>query len=179
MNPPALPVGAHMREQHVPPQSGTPPVVVPQIVPFGRHSVAPGALAVSPHTPSAAPAALVQLPPQQSAFVAHASPVWTQNETPSEQMPPLQSLEQHWSPAVHGLPEVRHVVLSGLQTPPPLPSGTHEPLQQSAFVPHASVSATHCLSAHLPPRHENVQHSLPVAQATPGPLHWLSGWAQT
>lgn len=75
------PVAAQTREQQVPPHAGTGSVDFAQTVPFTEHSVAPGALTVSPHAPSSAPAAITQLPPQQSAFFAQASPFWMQNDT--------------------------------------------------------------------------------------------------
>jgi hypothetical protein len=59
-------------------------------VPFTAQFVAPGAETVAPHTPSVTPAGLLQLPPQQSALLAHASPACTQNEMPAEQSEPLQ-----------------------------------------------------------------------------------------
>jgi hypothetical protein len=90
--PGAAPVGAHEREQHSPPQGGgvPPAVIVPQTVPFTAQFVAPGADTVAPQMPSVTPAGLLQLPPQQSSFFAHASPACTQNEMPAEQSAPLQ-----------------------------------------------------------------------------------------
>ena len=67
-----------------------PAAIVPQTVPFTAQLVAPGAETVAPQTPSATPAGLLQLPPQQSSFFAHASPACTQNEMPAEQSDPLQ-----------------------------------------------------------------------------------------
>jgi hypothetical protein len=177
--PPFAPVGAHTREQHVPPHEGAPPSVVPQIVPFTAHSVAPGAPSTPPQTPSSAPGCLVQLPEQHSVFVAHTSPSWTQNDTPTEQRPLLHSLEQHSPLAVHGLPEVLHVVLSGAHVPPPVPFGAHLPPQHSASFPHAWLSATHCFAEHWPPMHDVVQHSVGTAHAAPGPLQVVMGAVQT
>jgi hypothetical protein len=85
--------------------------------------------------------------------------------------------EQHLSVGPQALPEVLHVVLSGVQVPPPMPSGAQRPPQQSVSAPHAPLSLTHCLLAHVPPVHENVQHSLPVAHVAPGALHWVTGAA--
>jgi len=176
--PGAAPAGAQTREQHVPPQAGGLEPDDPQTVPFGRHCVAPGAATASPQVPSAAPACLTQLPPQQSAFTAQTSPCCVQNDT-SEQSPPLHSFEQHSSFLVHELPVVLHVVLSGLHVPPPLPSGAHVPPQHSSFCPHAWLSATHCLVEHWPPMHAPVQHSGPAVQASPGALQSVTLSPQT
>lgn len=134
MKPGAAPVGAQTREQHVPPQSGGVVVDVPQTLPLGEHWVAPGAETAPPQTPSVAPACFTQLPPQQSALAPHASPTWVQNATVA-QSPLLQSFEQQSVPVLQLFPVVLHVVLSGLQMPPPLPSGLHVPPQQSSFLP--------------------------------------------
>jgi hypothetical protein len=178
-NPPTLPLGAQTREQHVPPHEGAPASAVLQIAPLTSHCVAPGALATAPHEPSAAPAAFTQFPPQHAKLLAQTSPACAQKETASEQVPLLQSFEQHSLPPPQGLPDVLHDVLSGLQTPPPLPSGTHEPPQHSLLLPHARLSATHCLLAHWPPMHEKVQHSGPAAHAAPGSLQLPIGAVHT
>jgi hypothetical protein len=47
--------------------------------------------------------------------------------------------------------------LSGLQVAP-----SHVPLQHSASLAQASLSAAHCELEHLPPTHEKVQQSLPL-----------------
>lgn len=101
-----------------------PAAIAPQTVPFTAHWVAPGAETVAPQTPSVTPAGLLQLPPQQSALVAHASPAWTQNEMPAEQSDPLHRPEQQSALFAHGLPDVLHVVESGAHTPL-----VHAPLQ--------------------------------------------------
>jgi len=81
-------------------------------------------------TPSVAPDAFEQKPPQQSRSRAQTSPGWMQNEAPSTHLPPEQSPEQHppapLSGAVHGLPAVRQAVLSGWHLPP-----VQVPLQQA------------------------------------------------
>lgn len=141
--PGAAPVGAHTREQHVPPQDGRVPVVVPHTVPLTEHCVAPGADTVAPQTPSVTPAGLAQLPPQQSEFCAQTSPACAQNETPDEQSPLLQRPEQQSGSFAHGLPDVLHDVLSGAQTPP-----LHAPLQHSPSIAHAALSAVHCFVEH-------------------------------
>jgi len=147
----------------------------PQSVPAGRQLVAPGAVTV-PHVPSAAPPAFWQSPAQHSKSVEHTSPVCTQNEG-LPHTPALHVFEQHSAPVVHGLPEVRHAAFKGVHVPPPAPSGAQRPPQQSPSVPHAPLSATHCLFEHVPPVQENVQHSLPVAQVAPGALHAVIGAA--
>jgi hypothetical protein len=154
MSLPDVAVGAHTREQHVPPQLGAPASSVEQTLPFGRHSVPPGAAGTEPQVPSVEPVAFTQLPLQHSKFVAQTSFVCAQNETASEHRPALHSFEQHWSLPVHGLPDVLHKVVSGLHTPPPVPFGTHWPPQHSPLLPHARLSATHSLSEHLPPMQE-------------------------
>jgi hypothetical protein len=108
---------------------------------------------------------LLQIPPQHSNPVVQTSPVCVQNEGWLLQTPLLQKFEQHSAPEPQGLPDVLHVVLSGAHFPPPVPFGTQEPPQQSVPTPHAPLSATHCCAAHVPPTHENVQHSLPAPQA--------------
>ena len=109
-----------------------PAVMVPQTVPFIAHCVAPGAETAVPQVPSVAPAGFVQLPPQQSAFVAHASPVCTQNEMPAEQSEPLHRPEQQSVLFAQGLPDVLHVVDSGEQVPL-----LHAPLQHWPATVHA------------------------------------------
>ncbi len=84
----------------------------------------------SMHTPSVAPAAFEQNPPQQSRSRAQTSPGCMQNDAPRTHVPPEQRPEQHPpappSIAVQGLPAVRQVVLSGWHLPP-----VQVPLQQA------------------------------------------------
>jgi hypothetical protein len=88
MNTPVGPYGAHKRLQHVP----QPLQYSPSTPPVQR--VAPGFGAL--HVPSVAPAALVQMPPQQSLPRTHASPDWMQYDPPRAQWPSLpQRCEQH------------------------------------------------------------------------------------
>jgi len=156
--------GAQEREQQEPPHA---PSVDVHRVPAGSQPPAPPAL-VLPHTPSSAPVAFVQSPPQQSVLPEHCSPLWPQNEEPV-QMPPLQYFDAQSLFMVHGLPPVAPPPgLSGVHLPPPAPSGAHVPPQHSAFDPHAWLSATHCFEEHEPPTHANVQHSGPVVQTAPG-----------
>jgi hypothetical protein len=81
-------------------------------------------------TPSVAPEAFEQKPPQQSRSRAQTSPGWMQNEAPSTHLPPEQRPEQQPpappSVVVQGLPAVRQVVLSGWHLPP-----VQLPLQQA------------------------------------------------
>ena len=122
-----------------------------------------------PHVPTEAPAAILHAPPQHCASVEQMSPSTTQNEG-FVQTPLLQKLDAHCEFIVHGLPAVGFVP-SGLQAPPPLPSGAHVPLQQSVFTAHDALSATHCVLEQLPPTHDPVQHVLPVVHASPGSEH--------
>lgn len=120
--------------------------------------------------PSAAPAAFVQTPPQHSAAVLQTSLFCTQNDG-FEQMPLLQNCDAQSPLTAQGLPEVGMPPgFSGVHFPPPSPSGPHVPPQHSALFPHAWLSATQSLSAHFPPMHENVQHSLPFTHVVPGAL---------
>ena len=84
----------------------------------------------SAQTPSVAPEAFEQKPPQQSRSRAQTSPGWMQNDAPRTHFPPEQRPEQHPpappSVAVHGFPAVRQVVLSGWHLPP-----VQVPLQQA------------------------------------------------
>jgi len=160
--------GAQEREQQEPPHA---PSVDVHRVPAGSQPPAPPAL-VLPHTPSSAPVAFVQSPPQQSVLPEHCSPLWPQNEEPV-QMPPLQYFDAQSLFMVHGLPPVAPPPgLSGVHLPPPAPSGAHVPPQHSPFVAQARLSATHCFEAQVPPMHEKVQHSGPV-------VHAVAGAAQT
>jgi hypothetical protein len=165
------PVVAYGRQdllQHSPPHFGrspSPVVGFGQTLPAGVQPPAPGA-STRPQTPSVAPAALVQVPPQQSRSAAQASPFWTQNDGAAEQNPPVQYVEQHSVPAVHGLPDVLHVVLSGVQVPP-----VHFAPQHCASDVQAALSARHWSFEHLPPAHVNVQHWVPVVHAAPGSPH--------
>jgi hypothetical protein len=101
--------------------------------------------------------------------VEQISPSTVQNEG-FAQMPLLQKLDAHCEFVVHGLPLVGFVP-SGLQVPPPLPSGTHWSPQQSELTAHARLSATHCWLEHAPPTHDPVQHVLPVVHASVGSEH--------
>jgi hypothetical protein len=161
--------------QQLPPHVGSvPPVVAaPQIVPAVVHPPEPAASSAL-HVPSVAPAALVQLPPQQSTSVPHASPFWTQNDAAAAQTPFWQSCEQQSPLAVHGLPEVLHVVLSGVHLP-----AVHLPPQHAPSAVHAPLSAVHCVPEHVPLTQEKVQHWLFVVHAAPAPAHAIAGASQT
>jgi hypothetical protein len=163
---PVAAYGSHDRlqhgfELHAPPGSQTEPAVV--------QPPAPDA-AATPHTPSDAPAAFVQRPPQQSRSAAHASPFCVQNEDAAAQIPLTQSFEQQSPLPRQGLPDVLHVVLSGVQVPI-----VHLPPQHWPSAVHIELSGAHCLFEHVPPVHENVQHSLFVVQAAPGAAHFPIG----
>jgi hypothetical protein len=125
-----------------------------------------------------APAAFVQVPPQQPRSVEHASPCWLQNDG-GAQKPSLQSFEQHslLPPSgllPHGLPEVLHVLLSGVHLP-----ASHLPPQHSPSPVQAALSATHCFAPHFPPMHAPLQQSVFAAQASSGDLQAVTEAAQT
>jgi hypothetical protein len=107
-------------------------------------------------------------PEQQVLLSLHTSPVWTQKEAPSLQTPPWHKVEQHWPLSVHGLPAVRHEVLSGWQTPP-----LQFPPQHAAEAVQAWLSATQLAALHRPAAHTNEQHSVGDWQPPPGAVHWL------
>jgi hypothetical protein len=90
------------------------------------------------HVPSVLPVATLQVPVQQSAPVAHASPGCAQNDdawhVPLEHRP-----EQHVPLDEHALPIVLHVALRVAHLPP-----VHVWLQHSPFVAHAVPSEWHC-----------------------------------
>jgi hypothetical protein len=94
------------------------------------------------------------------------SPSTVQNDG-FAQTPALHQPDAHCELVVQGFPLVGFGP-SGVQVPPPLPSGAHVPPQQSELRAHASLSATHCTLEHVPPAHEPVQHWFPVVHATPG-----------
>jgi hypothetical protein len=73
---PVGPNGAHSRLQHS--------LQAPQVSPSSPVQYVPPP-AGRPQTPSFAPAAIVQTPPQQSPAFVHASPVWMQNDAASLQ----------------------------------------------------------------------------------------------
>jgi hypothetical protein len=99
--------------------------------------VVPGALG-TPHTPSVAPCALVQIPPQHSKSEAQTSPVCAQKETAPAQTPLRQAWEQHCPSVEHWLPAVRHEVFKGTQRPaPPSVEALQLPPQHSSDVEQA------------------------------------------
>jgi hypothetical protein len=124
---------------------------------------------------------MLQMPPQQSVPRTHASPVWMQYDPPSEQWPPLQRCEQHWSSAEHSLPAVRHAGLSGAQVAPP-----HLPLQQLALPPSEQPcpSDTHWAEPQKPlapqlseQQSVGAKHGVPSAKHLPtdDPQVWFCG----
>jgi hypothetical protein len=80
-------------------------------------------------------------------------------------VPLLQNWEQQSPAAVHGLPAVRQVVLSGTHTP-----AAQLPLQQAAESLHAWASATQD-EPHVPALQLREQHSVDTAQGPPAALH--------
>jgi hypothetical protein len=166
--------GAQARLQQEPPQLGTPaslnetppsPPTPPHTSPATVHPVVPGALGV-PQTPTVAPEALLQTPPQQSRPDEQALPVVVQNEPPGSHVPLVQSFEQHSPFAVQALPVVWQMALRGVQTP-----AAQVPLQHKAEVVHAWLSEMHWVAAHLPPSQAKVQHSCATVHASFAPLH--------
>jgi hypothetical protein len=77
MKTPVSEYGTQSRLQHWPHPLQNEPSTAP------LHRVEPGA--GTSHVPSVAPAAMLQMPPQQSPPRTHASPVWMQYEPPSAQ----------------------------------------------------------------------------------------------
>ncbi len=67
------------------------------------------------------------------------------------------------------LPDVLHVVLSGVHVPL-----VHLPPQHCPSAVHAALSDAHCLSEHVALTHENWQHSSLVLHAVPAALHLLT-----
>jgi hypothetical protein len=135
-----------------------------QTVPSGSQPPAPDA-ATTPHTPSVKPACFVQRPPQQSVSVAHASPVWMQNDG-CEQRPLLQYCEAHCEFMVQGSPVVPVDPLSEAHVP-----ALHFSLQHSPSAVHAPLSATHWVAEHAPPTHDTVQQPRLFVHAAPGFAH--------
>jgi hypothetical protein len=114
-------------------------------------------------TPSAAPVALLQMPPQQSPGLAQASPFWIQYED-SAQVPLVpQSLEQHSPDAPHLLPVDLQMVVSALHIPL-----VQSPLQQELPLVHACPSDVHCVALHIPLVQLNVAQSVFALQPPPG-----------
>jgi hypothetical protein len=110
----------------------------------------------------AAPGPIVQIPEQQSAGLAHASPIWMQKDDASWHVPALQSCEQHCELFVQALPAVLQDRLRAPHAP-----FWHLPEQQEASALHACPSDTHIESEHLPPTHAIVWQSVLTAQAPP------------
>jgi hypothetical protein len=128
-------------------------------------------VATSWQTPSVAPAAIAQEPPQQSVSRAQASPGWMQNEEPSAQVPPEQRPEQQPLLAVHGLPAVLQVALSAAHLPP-----LQLPPQHSLELPQVAPSATQAAAPQTPRvvSHCRLQQSVATAQELPAPLQVLT-----
>jgi hypothetical protein len=90
------------------------------------------------HVPMVWPLAMVHVPVQQSAFVAHASPGCTQNED-DWQVPLAHRPEQQLALEVHALPIVAHELLSGVH----VPLAPHAWLQHWPFAVHGLLSDWH------------------------------------
>jgi hypothetical protein len=94
--------------------------------------------AVAAHVPMVWPAAMVHVPVQQSALVAHASLGCTQNED-DWHAPPEHNPEQHAALDVHALPIVAHVLLSAVH----VPFAPQVWLQHCPFAVHGPLSDWH------------------------------------
>jgi hypothetical protein len=151
------PYGAHSRLQHSPQPLQTSPLTLPQLV---------GAEGGAAQVPSAAFAALVQIPEQQSVLLPQASLRCTQNEAPTLQVPAWQRPEQQSRVSLQGLPAVLQALVSGVQLPL-----SQAPLQQSAGAWQAWLSAMQAVSEQLPPVQLRVQQSRGLLQAAPEGLH--------
>jgi len=90
-----------------------------------------GPAGCSPQVPTLAPAALLQVPVQQSGPDEQTSPNWAQKEE-TAQTPFLQSFEQQSALAAQVLPSVLHVPFRGWQVPP-----AQVPPQQAPLLVHA------------------------------------------
>jgi hypothetical protein len=118
-----------------------------------------------PHLPTVAPAAMSQMPPQQSIELEHTSPVWMHQPGVRAHVPLLQKPEQQSPLAPHGLPAVLQNVLIGWQAP-----FVQVPLQHAPFALHGWLSATQ-LVAQTPLLQLSEQQSVPVAHAPPCETH--------
>jgi hypothetical protein len=117
--------------------------------------------AFTEHVPSVLPAAIVQMPVQQSVPVAHASPACPQNDA-AWHVPLVQREEQHCAPEVQPLPSVLQVALSVAHLPP-----VHVWLQQSPLTVQASPSEVHAGYAHREPAQSPLQQSPFEVHAAP------------
>jgi hypothetical protein len=118
---PVGPQGAHARLQHPPPHAGSPlsPTVdrVPgQSCPSTAPQFAGPEGAVAPQVPRVCPAAIVQVPVQQSDDEAHASPPWPQKDD-GWHAPFVQRPEQHWAFDAQALPSVPQVAFRAAHMP--------------------------------------------------------------
>ena len=163
--------GAHSALQH-------PPQLVHKTPSGEPVQLLPPRLGGCTHVPTVAPASasIEQMPVQQSLSRAQMSPGWMQNEDARAQVPLVASQrpEQHCELALHVLPAVLHVVLSGVQVEP----APHVPLQQSALAVHAWLSETHWLAPHAPPAHTREQQSVDAAHPPPAGAHFAIDEAQ-
>jgi hypothetical protein len=116
--------------------------------------------------PNVLPAAMLQMPPQQSPGLEHTSPGWMQNDDASAQVFPLQSLEQHWPLSVHALPAVLQVVLRAAHMPP-----TQSPLQQELALVQAWPSDVQVPAPHLPLLQLSEQQSVLFMHAPSAATH--------
>jgi hypothetical protein len=116
--------------------------------------------------PTDRPAAMLQIPPQQSRGFEQISSFCAQNEEPRSQIPALHSFEQHSPPVVHALPAVRHDPPSGAHLPP-----EQLPPQHCASAVHAPLSATQAVPSQTPPAHTKEQQSMGELQRLPAATH--------
>jgi hypothetical protein len=168
MKTPVAAKGRHERLQQSPPQDGSgPPLYIAPPLQTWPAGVQLAVLAmVRAHTPTTAPEAFMQSPPQQSRSPAHASPICLQNDG-VEQIPWAQYFEQHSLPAAQGLPDVLQTALSGAQAPL-----VHRPPQHSPSALHFWPSATQPPEPHFPFIQLTLQHSGPAEHVAPAGKHW-------
>jgi hypothetical protein len=160
--------------------AATPPSLLapaPQSCPATEQPLAPGALGW-PQTPTSAPCAFVQMPPQHSKSDAQTSPFCEQKETAPAQTPLRHTREQQSPFAPHSLPAVRHEPFSGTQTELPPSEALQVPPQHSADVEQGWLSEVQSLAPHVPLLHTNVQQSWGIAHALPAARHSVMALTQ-
>lgn len=156
---PESPWGTHRRLQ----QSLHAWHTVPSNPPWQNDAPAGG----EPHVPRVASASMLQIPPQQSAATAHTSPVWMQNEDPSEQVPFAHNLEQQASLPVQALPAVEHDVFRALHAP-----CEQLALQHCAGSVQGLPSEAHVLTSQTLLTHDRVQQSVGDEHGSPARAHF-------
>jgi hypothetical protein len=111
------------------------------------------------------PFVALQMPPQQSAPVWHASPFCSQ-KLETAQTPLAHRPEQHSPSPAHALPSVLHSVFSGVHF-----EFSQVPLQQSLSFTQARLSDVHCGKLHTPEMQSPEQQSPATLHAEPSRVH--------